>query len=177
MFKNILWGAALISLAIVGCAKEQIYSSTPPMQGISTSAFEVKLEPLLAEGYNYYNRFRFEFTNKSSSNLFVVWSKSYYLQNKKRYGLFGWEGLTFEQLRGLQDEPDIATAPGQKETLVIFPLKLIGWKEEGVRMKATTPEAGFTNGVIPAGDNGISLAVMDDGKLVRQDILVQIALD
>ncbi|CAB1057804.1 hypothetical protein D1BOALGB6SA_2559 [Olavius sp. associated proteobacterium Delta 1] len=177
MYKNILWGVALISLVIIGCAKEQVYNSVPPMQTVSTSAFEVKLEPLRAEGYSYYNRFRLEFTNQSSNNLIVVWSKSYYLQNKKRYGLFGWEGLTFEQLRGLKEEPDIPTGPGQKETLVIFPIKLIGWKEEGVRMKATTPEAGFTNGVIPAGENGLSLAVLDNGKVLRKNILVKITQD
>jgi len=177
MVKNFLWSVALISLVMVGCAKEQIYSSKPSMQSFSSSKFELKLEPLRAEGYDYFNRFRIEFTNKSSRDLTVVWSKSYYLQNGKRYGLFGWEGLTFDQLRGLQDEPDISTAPGRKEELIIFPLKLIGWREEGVMKKATTPEAGFTNGVIPAGENGISLAVLDGGKLVRQNVLVQIALD
>lgn len=177
MFRSILWGVTLFSLIVAGCAKKQIYSSNPPMQTVGTSMFEVKLEPLKAEGYNYFNRFRFEFTNKSDSDLVVSWSKSYYLQNGKRFGRFGWEGLTFEQLRGLQEEPDIATPPGRTESLVIFPLQLIGWKEEGVRMKASTPEAGFTNGVIPAGQNGVSLAVLDNGKLVRKDILVDITLD
>ena len=178
MVRSILWGVALFSLVVVGgCVKKQIYSSTPPTQTVGTSKFEVKLEPLKAEGYNYFNRFRFEFTNKSNSDLVVSWSKSYYLQNGKRFGRFGWEGLTFEQLRGLQEEPDIATPPGRKESLVIFPLQLIGWREEGVRMKASTPEAGFTNGVIPAGQNGISLAVLENGKLAREDILVKITMD
>lgn len=177
MYRSILWGLTLFMLIAAGCAKKQIYSSNPPMQTAGTSKFEVKLEPMRAEGYDYFNRFRFEFTNKSDKDLVVSWSKSYYLQNGKRYGLFGWEGLTFEQLRGLQEEPDIATPPGRTESLVIFPLQLIGWREEGVRMKAATPEAGFTNGVIPAGQNGISLAVMDNGQLVRKDVLVEITLD
>ncbi len=58
MHKNLLWAVALISLVMVGCAKEQIYHSNPPMQSVSTSDFEVKLEPLKSEGYNYYNQFR-----------------------------------------------------------------------------------------------------------------------
>jgi hypothetical protein len=176
MKKN-LWRLALISLVVAGCAKEQIYNSNPAMQTFSTSMFEVKLEPLRAEGYSYYNRFSFEFTNKSSKDLIISWSKSFYLQNGKRYGLFGWQGLTFEQLRGLRENPDIATPPGRTETRVIFPLRLIGWREEGVRMKASTPEAGFTNGVIPAGENGISLAVIENGKLLRENILVKITMD
>jgi len=177
MFRSIFWSVTLISLIVAGCAKQQIYSSNPPVQTASNNKFEVMLEPLQAEGYNYFNRFRFEFTNKSDKDLVVVWSKSYYLQNGKKYGRFGWEGLTFEHLRGLQEEPDIVTAPARTETLVIFPLQLIGWRKEGVRMKATTPEAGFTNGVIPEGKNGISLAVLDNGKLVREDILFNITMD
>jgi hypothetical protein len=177
MFRSIIWGAIIVSLVAAGCAKKQIYSSNPPMQTVGTLKFEAKLEPMKAEGYNYFNRFRFEFTNKSDSELVVNWSKTYYLQNGKRYGRFGWEGLTFEQLKEIQEEPDVATPPGRTESLVIFPLQLIGWKKEGVMMKASTPEAGFTNGVIPAGQNGISLAVLDNGKLVRKNILVDITLD
>ena len=177
MFRSIIWGAIIVSLVAAGCAKKQIYSSNPPMQTVGTLKFEAKLEPMKAEGYNYFNRFRFEFTNKSDSELVVNWSETYYLQNGKRYGRFGWEGLTFEQLKEIQEEPDVATPPGRTESLVIFPLQLIGWKKEGVMMKASTPEAGFTNGVIPAGQNGISLAVLDNGKLVRKNILVDITLD
>ena len=177
MLRSIFWGAILVSLIAVGCAHKQIYSSNPPMQTLNTAKFEVRLEPLLAEGYTYYNRFRFEFTNKSSQDLTVSWSQTFYLQDSKRYGRFGWEGLTFEQLRGLQDEPDIPIAPGRKDTLVVFPLQLIGWKEVGVRMKAATPEAGFTHGVIPEGEVGMSLAVLENGKLVRENILVRITME
>jgi len=177
MYKNLLWGVALISLIVVGCAKEQIYSSTPPMQSVSTSTFEVELEPLRAEGYSYYNQFRYQFINKSSGDLIIDWSETFYLQNGKRYGNFGWEGLTFEELREIKEEPNITIAPGEKDSIAIFPLKLIGWKEEGVRMKATTPEAGFTNTPLPEGENGMSIAVLKDGKLLRKKILVKITLD
>jgi hypothetical protein len=177
MYKNILWGVALISLVLAGCAKEQIYSSNPPMQTVSTSAFEVKLEPLRAEGYSYYSKFRYQFINKTNGDLIIDWSETFYLQNGKRYGNFGWEGLTFEELREVKEEPDITIAPGEKDSIEIFPLKLIGWKEEGVRMKATTPEAGFTNTPLPEGQNGMSIAVLQDGKVLRKSILVTIALD
>ena len=41
-------------------------------------------------------------------------------------------------------------------------------------MKAATPEAGFTLGVIPAGENGMSIAVIKDGKTLRKRVLVNI---
>lgn len=177
MCKNLLWGVALISLILVGCAKEQIYSSTPPMQSVSTSAFEVKLEPLRAEGYSYYNQFRYQFINKTNGDLIIDWSQTFYLRNGKKYGHFGWVGLTFDELRGIKEEPSITIAPGKTDGTILFPIKLIGWKEEGVRMKAATPEAGFTNTPLPEGENGMSIAVLKDGKLLRQKILVTIKLN
>jgi len=177
MYKNILWGVVLISLVMAGCAKEQIYNSVPPMQTVSTSTFEVKLEPLKAEGYNYYNTFRYQFTNKTNGDLIIDWSETFYLRNGKKYGHLGWVGLTFNELRELKEQPDITIAPGKTDTVELFPLKLIGWKEDGVRMKATTPEAGFTNTPLPEGENGMSIAVLKDGKLLRKKILVNITLD
>jgi hypothetical protein len=174
MYKKLIWGAIFISLVMAGCAKEQIYQSNPSMQTVSTQHYDVKLEPLRAEGYNYYNQFRYSFTNKTSGDLVIDWSQTYYLQNGKRYGNFGLVGLTFEELRGVKEESDITIGPGQTDSAVLFPLKLVGWREEGVTMKATTPEAGFTNGIIPAGENGISIAVMQDGKVLRKRVLVTI---
>ena len=177
MKKRIALAIAIFALVLAGCAKEQIYSSSPPMKTVSNDLYEATLEPLKAERYNYYNSFRFVFTNKTSQDLIIEWSDTFYLQNKRKYGLFGWEGLTFEELRGLKEEPDLAVAGGRTETTVLFPLKLIGWKEEGVRIKSNKPEAGFTLGVITPGENGMSLAVRQDEKLVREKILVTIALD
>ena len=174
MFKKIIWGAVFISFITVGCAGEQIYRSNPSMQTVSTQHYEVNLEPMRAEGYNYYNQFRYTFTNKTSGDLIIDWSETYYLQNGKRNGNFGWVGLTFEELRGLKEEPAITIGAGQTDTVVLFPLNLVGWREEGVRMKAATPEAGFTNGILPAGENGMSIAVIKDGKVLRKRVLVTI---
>jgi len=170
-------GICILLLVAAGCAHEKIYSSNPALRTVSTNLFDAKLEPLRAEGYSYYNAFRFVFTNKSGRNLAIDWSETYYLQNKRRYGHFGWKGLTFEHLKGLKEEPDHTVAAGKTVSVVIFPLKLIGWKEEGVRKKNQSVEAGFTNGIIPAGRNGMSLAVRQNGKLYRRDILVTISLD
>lgn len=177
MYKNILWVVAIISLFSAGCAKEQIYTSSPAIQTVSTSAYEVKLEPLKAEGFDYYNRFSYQFTNKTNGDLIIDWSETYYLRNGKRYGNFGWEGLTFEQLRDIQEEPEIPIGPGKTDSIEIFPTKLIGWREDGVRMKATTPEAGFTLTPLPEGENGLSIAVLQNGKLLRKRIVVKITMD
>lgn len=179
MKKGIVLGVAVLLLVVTGCAKKQIYTSSPPPKTFGNDLFEVKLEPLKAERYDYYNRFRFVFTNKTDRQLIIDWKDTYYLQNKRNYGRFGWEGLTFEQLNDLQEQPDITVAAGKTVTTDVFPLKLIGWQrgEKSVRLKSTGPEAGFTPGVLTPGENGMSLAVMDNGKLLREQIIVNITLE
>jgi hypothetical protein len=174
MIKKVFWCIVFFSFIMTVYAKEQVFQSSPPMQKVSTSHYEVELEPLKAEGYQYYNRFRYQFTNKTDGNLVISWSKSYFILNGKRNGNFGWEGLTFDQLKGIKEEPDVTIPPGGKDAIQIFPLNLMGWREEGVRMKANTPEAGFTLGVIPEGEVGLSIGVMKDGKMLRKSILVNI---
>jgi len=177
MKKKIALCIAVFSLLLTGCVKEQIYSSSPPMKTVSNDIYEVQLEPLKAERYNYYNSFRFVFTNKTGKDLIIDWSDTYYLQNKRKYGLFGWKGLTFEELKGLKEEPDLTIAGEKTITSVIFPLKLLGWKQKRERIKNNKPEAAFSPGVITPGENGMSLAVRQDGKLFREKILVTISID
>ena len=55
MIKRITLGIVIFSILLTGCAKEQIYTSNPPVQTISNDLFEATLEPLKAERYNYYN--------------------------------------------------------------------------------------------------------------------------
>ena len=175
MVKKFLWCVIGIALAITVYAKEQVFQSSPPMQRVSTSHYEVELEPLKADGYQYFNRFRYRFTNKTDGNLVINWSKSYFIQNGKRNCNFGWEGLTFDQLRGIKDEPAVTIPPGGKDAIQIFPLNLVGWREEGALKKDQTPEQGFTLGVIPAGEMGLSIAVLKDGKVLRKTIVVKIS--
>ena len=177
MVKRVIWGMIILLLVIAGCAAQKVYNSSPAIQTVSTSHYKVTLEPLRAEGYNYYNRFHYQFTNQTNGDLVIDWSQTYYLRNGKRYGHFGWEGLTFEQLREVKEDPKITIAAGKKDAIEIFPVKLIGWKEEGVRMKATTPEEGFTLTPLPDGENGMSIAVLKDGEVLRKRILVNITLD
>ena len=122
MKKRIALAIAIFALVLAGCAKEQIYSSSPPMKTVSNDLYEATLEPLKAERYNYYNSFRFVFTNKTSRDLIIEWSDTFYLQNKRKYGLFGWEGLTFEELRGLEEEPDLRLPAEERKRLSFFRL-------------------------------------------------------
>ena len=85
--------------------------------------------------------------------------------------------MTFEELRGLKKSPEVTVAGGQTNNNIIFPLRLMGWREEGVRKKSNKPEDGFTLGVITPGENGMSLAIRQNGELIRENILMNFTLD
>jgi hypothetical protein len=177
MQKQAVWRALLISLVIVGCATARIYRSNPAEITASNNFYEVRLEPLRAEGYDYFNRFRFVFKNKTDNYLIVDWSDTYYLQNGRNSGHFGWKEMTFEELKEAKASPDITIAPGDTRTNEIFPLRLLGWRERSAKIQGTTPEAGFDLGVVPVGENGMDLAVRQDGKVIREKIFINITLD
>jgi hypothetical protein len=177
MHKQTVWQAVLIALVIAGCATERIYRSNPVEVAASNNFYEVKLEPLRAEGYNYFNRFRFVFKNKTNKDLIIDWSETYYLQNGRKNGHFGRKEMTFDELKEVNQSPDITIAPGDTRTNEIFPLQLLGWRERSAKVQGTTPEAGFDLGVVPVGENGMDLAVRQDGKLFREKIFINITLD
>jgi len=171
---RIALGIVIFSIVLTGCAQQQIYRSNPPIKIVGNDIYEVSLHPRLAQGYGYYNSFLFVFVNKTDQDIIIDWSETFYLRNGKRHGRFGWEGLTFKGLKEIQEQPEIKIAAGQTDRSLIFPLRLIGWREEGVRMKERTTEAGFTMTPLPEGENGMSIGVLKDGKLVRERILVEI---
>ena len=88
-------------------------------------------------------------------------------------GWIGWEGLTFNLLKGLEAEPDQTSPAGDSSSIKIFPLQLIGWQQMGEKKKGSTPEEGFSLGVLPEGENGFSLTVKQDGKIIREKISVK----
>jgi hypothetical protein len=165
-------------LFLAGCAQVKVYSSRPEMQDITNDYFQAEFEPQRAEGKPYYDSFRLVFRNKTDKDLIVDWSKSYYLRDGKRFGLFGWEDMTFEQLKEAKALPLVPVSPGKTYAILIFPLKLIAW--EYYRRDSTPlrkPEEAFSPGVIPEGKNGIRLYVMQDGKVISETMNLDIRME
>ncbi len=180
-FKKKVFGPILVLLFILaGCAQVRVYSSNPASQSISNAYFDAEFEPQLAEGKHYFNAFRLVITNKTEQDLVLDWSRTYYLLNGRRNGQFGWEKMTFEELKGIKDQP-LVTIPS-KNTLsnVVFPLRLIAWEEYtrgGTRKQDSKPEESFYPGVIPEGESGISLYIKQDNKVIQERITFNITLE
>jgi hypothetical protein len=176
-----LFGPILILLFILaGCAQVRVYSSNPASQSISNAYYDAEFEPQLAEGMRYFNAFRLVITNKTDKDLILDWSKTYYLLNGRRNGQFGWDEMTFEELRGIKGQPLVTIRPENTHSNVVFPLKLIAWEEYtrgGTRKQDSKPEESFYPGVIPEGESGISLYIKQDDKVIQERITTNITLE
>ena len=178
--KKIFGGILILSFILAGCAQVRVYSSNPASQSISNAYYDAEYEPQLAEGKHYFNAFRLVITNKTDKDLALDWSKTYYLLNGRRNGQFGWEKMSFEELKGIKDQPFVTIGPENTLSTVVFPLKLIAWEEYtrgGTRKQDSKPEESFYPGVIPEGENGISLYIKQGDKVIQERITFNITLE
>ena len=171
MHKQWAWGSIFIWLAltVTGCAAVKVYSSSPAVQKMSNNYFNVELEPQHQKGQNFFTSFRFVLTNKTNKDLYVDWENTFYLVNGRRSGRFLWKGVDWEALKKIRNQPLVPVAAGDTVTAVVFPKSLVGRS----RM-ATTTDRRYTRGPLPAGENGMFLVVRQNGREIREKIVVKI---
>jgi hypothetical protein len=172
--KQILLAVIVFCLvfALVGCAGAEVYTSNPRVQIVSNEYFTDELEPQLKPGQNFFATFRFVLTNRTTKELQIDWENTNYLLNGRRNGRFLWEGVTWDGLKEIRSKPLIPLAPGDTITRVIFPKKLVG---RGSAMSKGGVQ--YTQGALPEGENGILLFVRQNGKVIREKMVVSIKTD
>ena len=148
----------------------EIYSSKPEIQRISNDYFAAELEPQLKKSQGFFSTFHFVLTNNTNQELSLDWENSFYLLNGRRNGLFLWEGVTWDALKEIRSQPLVLVAPGSTFTEVIFPAALVG--RASAMTKGTVQ---YTQGALPEGENGIELVVRQDGKVIREKMVVTIS--
>lgn len=175
MKKLALLTVIILCLGVIlpGCAGVQVkgYSSDPPVQRVSTDSYEIELEPQLREGHNFFVAFRFSFTNKTSQKLNIDWENTFYTLNGRKNGRFLWEGITWDGLKEVKAQPLIPVPAGDTLKTVIFPARLLGRSTAG---GGSTGGIQYTRGPLPEGANGVHLVVRQNGKILRQQIVVNI---
>ena len=114
--------------------------------------------------------FRLVLTNKTKKELNLDWENTFYLLNGREKGRFLWEGVTWDGLKEMRGQPLLPIAAGDTLTAVIFPKHLLG--------RATGRAPGgvqYTQGALPEGENGIGLVVRQNGKVIREKMVVTIS--
>jgi phospholipid-binding lipoprotein MlaA len=147
----------------------EVYSSNPEVQRASNDYFVAELKPQLKEGQGFFATFRLVLTNKTKKELNLDWENTFYLLNSREKGRFLWEGVTWDGLKEIRGQPLVPIAAGDTLTAVIFPKQLLG------RASGTAPGGvQYTQGALPEGENGIGLVVRQNGKVIREKMVVTI---
>lgn len=155
----ILGMVVLIWLTLWACNSAQspvraIWTAQPETFTADNQLFEAKLTPRKGE-YPFFTFFHLTLSNKSDAALIVDWNTSQYLFNGKAQGMLVFEGIDPETIRAASIPSD-TVVPGAVFTRDIMPLRLIAWSP--IRDKSPG-RASITPGMLPAGQNGIRLAV------------------
>jgi len=175
---GLVLGILLAGSLVTGCAIVKVYTSDPAVQIADSADYHIEVEAQQQAGKHYFDDFRLIVINKTDSEMKIDWSQSYYLLNGRKHGKLGWKGMSADQLKEVKKAPLVPIKGGNTFSQIIFPLKLIGW--EGLRSKSaqTDPrlKSGFYPGILPAGKNGIELALILNGKTVLERLTITIVM-
>jgi len=148
----------------------EVYSSDPEVQRASNDYFVAELKPQLKEGQGFFVTFRLVVTNTTKRELNLDWENTFYLFNSRENGRFLWERVTWDGLKEIRGQPLVPVAAGETLTAVIFPKQLLG------RATGAAPRGvQYTQGALPEGENGIGLVVRQNGKVIREKMVVTIS--
>ena len=171
MLKRIELIMILFLFVAAGCATTtKVWTSQPVVQETANPAYEVRLEPITL-GHHFFVMFKLEITNKTDKNLEIDWNQTRYLYKGRSHGVFVFKGIDPKSVKNAIP-PDIIL-PGETFSKEIAPFKLVAWapiKDKSVK----AGQRGISPGVLPAGQNGIRLVVIQDGKKIVAKMTVEI---
>jgi hypothetical protein len=168
--KIVLILICIVTLTIAaGCAPTLVSISTPQIRTVENSYYTAQFEPL-AEGKNYFDRFRLQVTNKTGKDLEIDWNKTRYIYNGRDIGVFVFKGIQPENIKDSTIPPDTISA-GKSFSKDISPLKLLA-REPLTGKGAKAGEITF--GPIPVGESGIFLFIRQNGNTIKEKIAVKI---
>lgn len=172
MKKSVIVLISLISFAILltGCAKEYKWSANPEYKTASNDYFDARLTPIKSPAGTFLDGFELQFTNKTDKNLEIDWLKTKYLNQGQTRDIFVFENTTAENV--IKPAPDIV-AGGKSLTKKIWPLAMVGRKK--INDPHQRPGASpYSGAPLPEGENGIRLFAGQGGKIIKQDITINI---
>lgn len=164
----------LVWLTFWGCSGAQsparaIWTTLPESFEVDNQLFEATLTPKKGE-YPFFTFFHLKLSNKSNADLIVDWNASQYVFNGKPQGVLVFEGIDPETIKAATVPTD-TVAPGAVFTRDVMPLRLIAWSP----IREKSPGRGsITPGMLPAGQNGIRLAVRHANAQMTIPLNVQI---
>ncbi len=163
----------VLLIVLTACAptkKIKNWVSSPSVQKGGNKSFEARFEPLKGDK-KFFVSFRLSVMNKTDKNLNIDWNKTRFIYKGRPYGGFVFYGINPADIKN-SIPPDLI-APGQLFSKEIFPANLVAFtpiREEVLNKKGR----GIYPGPIPAGENGISLVILQGEQEIVDKIVLKI---
>ncbi|MGD9189642.1 MAG: hypothetical protein PVI89_15590 [Desulfobacteraceae bacterium] len=169
----VIYWIPILFLMLTGCAAQKppkVWQSLPPVQQTSNDLFDIRTKPLKLDN-PFFVVFELTVQNKTSLPLEINWNRSRYLHKGREKGIFVFKGIEPETIK-TRTIPNERIPAGSELTKRIAPARTIAWKSRRDYIKPG--ESSFVPGILPSGDNSISLVLSHNGKQWRQTTTVKI---
>ena len=163
-------GLALWSCSGAPSPAKAVWTAQPALAEATNQLFKATLEPRKGQ-FPYFTHFFLTLANTSDTDMVVDWNATQYLFNGKAQGVLVFEGIDPKAV-GAATVPAETVVPGTILTRDVMPLRLVAWSP--VREK-TTENRGITPGMLPAGMNGVRLAVRHADGLMAIPLSVNLS--
>ena len=147
-----------IVFLLVACAPTKSWKSEPSMKKVSNEFFDASITPIYR--FNGYKGFVIGILNKTSGNIEVDWSNSFYLHAGNKDGGFWFEGLQQDSQKKIMPTGILTR---EMLTLEIYPANL---------RVLSQMAAAYVNENMMAGENGIYLTVNVMGKMASETMTI-----
>lgn len=169
---KIFLGFVFLSV-FMGCVAQRhltTWNSRPAVKQFSTDAVDLQIKPLKQDN-SYYVSFELMVRNKTGYPIEIDWNETRYIHQGRESGVFVFGAIDPEQLR-TRTIPKETVAPGVTITREISPARTITWTKP--RKNIPPGESCFSAGIMPNGDNGVSLLLSQQGQRWRKTLTVRI---
>ncbi len=176
MYQYFILVPIILCSLLTGCATVSVYDVNPSYERVGNDYFDILLEPQPAAGQHYFNSFRFVIINKTDKPINLDWQNTNYIYNGSKAGQFGWDKMTFGDLKEVRENPHRTIEGGGTKTAIIFPIKLLARMDlsHRARLGGPGPEGQFELGPLPSGENGMRLTIIQNGKRIQETITFNI---
>jgi len=168
-----IWSVIFLLILLIACAptkKIKNWISNPSVQKGGNKSFEARFEPLKGDK-KFFVSFRLSVMNKTDKNLKIDWNKTRYIHKGRPYGGFVFYGIDPATIK--DSIPPDFIEPGKLFSKEIFPTNLVAFTP--IREVVLDKEGkGIYPGPIPAGENGISLVILQGEQEIGEKIVLDI---
>lgn len=160
-----------IVFAMSGCTTTKMWTSKPQVGAKKNAYYEARFEPIKKDN-DFFVLFRLEVQNKTNEDLKIDWNKTNYLLDRHANGLFVFEGIDTGKIKQMAIPDDVISA---RETFIkeISPYKMLARSPLRLKERSEGEEA-IKAGILPEGENGISLVIRKNGSEIKEIITVDI---